>query len=183
MPVPDPAERRTVIRGAIECAIGLCTATRTGQVGPLTAAVWRIVEPALTQRDHQVTAVRALHHEWTDTAPGRCAHCQDGQGTPLPWPCPTIRALDVKNLPTAADQEYDALKASYLEAVTSGAHRITVLEPDPVVEAHAVVQSVTRAQLHDAIRTLARIDQPWWDGELRRMARLEGRTSFLGGRR
>lgn len=83
----------------------------------------------------------------------------------------------------AADPEYDALKAAYLNAVATGAHRVTVLEPDPAADAHAVVQAVTRAQLHDAIRTLARMDRPWWDGELRRMARLEGRTSFLGGRR
>ncbi|SEO83256.1 hypothetical protein [Actinacidiphila rubida] len=41
-----------------------------------------------------IAAVRALHHEWTGAAPGCCAHCQDGMGTPLPYPCPTIQALD-----------------------------------------------------------------------------------------
>jgi hypothetical protein len=59
MPTPDPAERRHIIRGAIECAIGLNTGTPRGQTGSLTAAVWRIIEPALTHRDDQITAIRA----------------------------------------------------------------------------------------------------------------------------
>lgn len=46
-----------------------------------------------------IARVRALHHDW-DADPGHCAHCQDGMGTPLPWPCPTIRALDA---PQAGD--------------------------------------------------------------------------------
>lgn len=37
--------------------------------------------------------LRALHHDW-EADPGHCAHCQDGIGTPLPWPCPTIQALE-----------------------------------------------------------------------------------------
>ncbi|RSS92479.1 hypothetical protein EF919_18265 [Streptomyces sp. WAC02707] len=40
-----------------------------------------------------IARARTLHQEW-DADPGHCAHCQDGMGTPLPWPCPTIRALD-----------------------------------------------------------------------------------------
>jgi hypothetical protein len=47
-------------------------------------------------RDQLLTAVervRALHNRWESDL-GCCAHCQDGMGTPLPWPCPTIRALD-----------------------------------------------------------------------------------------
>jgi hypothetical protein len=38
--------------------------------------------------------VRALHYRW-ESDPGSCAHCQDGTGTPLPWPCPTIKALEI----------------------------------------------------------------------------------------
>lgn len=49
--------------------------------------------------------------------------------------------------------------------------------------AHAAVGAVTRAQLHDAIRTLARLDPKWWRTELGRMARMEGRRRFLGGPR
>lgn len=59
----------------------------------------------------------------------------------------------------------------------------TLLERDPRAAARDTVGAVTREQLHDAIRTLARMDRPWWDGELRRMARLEGHTSLLGGHR
>jgi hypothetical protein len=49
---------------------------------------------ALRKHHDRIAAVRALHHEWAGAAPGCCAHCQDGQGTPLPYPCPTIQALD-----------------------------------------------------------------------------------------
>jgi hypothetical protein len=59
----------------------------------------------------------------------------------------------------------------------------TLLERDPRMTAHDTVGAVARPQLHDAIRALARMDRPWWDAELSRMARLEGRTSFLGRRR
>jgi hypothetical protein len=44
----------------------------------------------------------------------------------------------------------------------------------------AVVQSVTRTELHDAIRTLARTDPAWWRGELNHMARMAGRKDVLG---
>jgi hypothetical protein len=40
-----------------------------------------------------VNRVRELHRNW-DADPGHCAHCQDGMGNPLPWPCPTVQALD-----------------------------------------------------------------------------------------
>jgi hypothetical protein len=56
-----------------------------------------------------------------------------------------------------------------------------LLERDPRTSAHAVVDTLAREQLHDAIRTLARLDPKWWRGELDRMARYAGRTSFLGG--
>jgi hypothetical protein len=54
MATPDPAERRSIIRGAIECAIRLNPTIRTRQAPPLTASVWRIVEPALAHRDRQI---------------------------------------------------------------------------------------------------------------------------------
>ncbi len=44
----------------------------------------------------------------------------------------------------------------------------------------AIVQSVTRAELHGAIRTLARADPAWWRGELDHMARIAGRKDVLG---
>ena len=56
---PTPAaDRRRVLRRAVECAIGLDSTTRNGQTGALTATVWRVVEPALAQRDQQLDAVR-----------------------------------------------------------------------------------------------------------------------------
>lgn len=51
---------------------------------------------------------------------------------------------------------------------------------DPAEEARAVIQGASREELHDAIRTLARLDPVWWRAELDRMARTEGRTNFLG---
>lgn len=49
---------------------------------------------ALRKHHDRIAAVRALHHPWDGADPACCAHCQDGMGTPLPYPCPTIRALD-----------------------------------------------------------------------------------------
>jgi hypothetical protein len=98
MPATDPAERRRILHGAIECAIGLNPAIRNGQTTALTAAVWRIIEPALTQRDNQVTAVRALHVRNANT--GTCEHCseRDYPDYSVGYPCPTIRALELKRL-------------------------------------------------------------------------------------
>ncbi|MER5715753.1 hypothetical protein [Streptomyces sp. NPDC002132] len=56
-----------------------------------------------------VARVRALHRDW-DADPGRCAHCQDGMGTPLPWPCPTLRALDGPPPVPAATEATDTTK-------------------------------------------------------------------------
>jgi hypothetical protein len=45
-----------------------------------------------------IERVRQLHHDW-DADPGHCAHCQNGMGTPLRFPCPTIQAIDPKEQP------------------------------------------------------------------------------------
>lgn len=75
---------------------------RTPWIRTNTVNRWRSVvqhdveQPWWQQLDtarEAVDRVRALHHDW-DADPGHCAHCQDGTGTPLRWPCPTIRALD-----------------------------------------------------------------------------------------
>lgn len=50
-------------------------------------------KPTREQLLEAVDRIRALHHDW-EADPGHCAHCQDGMGTPLPWPCPTIQALE-----------------------------------------------------------------------------------------
>lgn len=60
---------------------------------------WTTMRDRAERAAAAIARVRALHHDW-DADPGHCAHCQDGMGTPLPWPCPTIRALDA---PTPAD--------------------------------------------------------------------------------
>lgn len=65
--------------------------------------------------------------------------------------------------------------------------RIELDLPEPSVKdeatgARATIATVTPSELHDAIRTLARVDRKWWDGELRHMARLEGRADVIGRR-
>ncbi|WP_371099898.1 hypothetical protein [Streptomyces sp. PU_AKi4] len=50
-------------------------------------------KPTREQLLEAVDRIRSLHSDW-EADPGYCAHCQDGTGTPLPWPCPTIRALE-----------------------------------------------------------------------------------------
>lgn len=165
---PTPADRRRVLRHTIECAIGLDSTTRNGQTGALTATVWRVIEPALTQRDAQLDAVRGQIDAMAQTP---SLH---------QWAEALRRALDVKRQPAEPepDAEYEAIKARYLEAAARGGHRVTVLEPDPTADAHAVVQAVTREQLHDAIRTLARFDRKWWDDELRRYERIHRSGRF-----
>lgn len=40
-----------------------------------------------------IARVRALHGRW-DCDANSCASCVDSYGTPVPYPCPTLRALD-----------------------------------------------------------------------------------------
>jgi hypothetical protein len=54
---------------------------------------------------------------------------------------------------------------------------------DEAAEARAVIAGVGRTKLHVAIRALARLDPEWWRNEIKRMARIEGCTSFLGERK
>jgi hypothetical protein len=49
-----------------------------------------------------VESVRDLHQRW-NADPGSCAHCDDGYGTPLSYPCPTIRSLDPQQQPTTTE--------------------------------------------------------------------------------
>jgi hypothetical protein len=56
-------------------------------------------------------------------------------------------------------------------------------QPDDPGVAHAAVGSGSREQLHIAIRALARLDPQWWRNEINRMARVEGHTQLLNGRR
>lgn len=46
-----------------------------------------------------IERVRELHQRW-NADPGSCAHCHDSYGTPLPYPCPTVQALDQPQQPT-----------------------------------------------------------------------------------
>lgn len=54
-------------------------------------AVLRV--PAIAEALAVVERVRQLHQRW-DADPASCAHCVDGYGTPLRYPCPTIRVLE-----------------------------------------------------------------------------------------
>lgn len=125
MTTVDPAVQRRILRRTLERALRQHTATKPAAAVALTEAVWRIIGPALEHRDAQLEAVRTLHHEWTDGAPGCCAHCQDGMGTPLAWPCPTIRALSARpdTRPTADPGELLVrILAHYVPACPSGRH-------------------------------------------------------------
>ncbi|WP_399559227.1 hypothetical protein OH809_45485 (plasmid) [Streptomyces sp. NBC_00873] len=51
------------------------------------------------QAEAAIERVRELHQRW-DADPASCAHCVDGYGTPLRYPCPTVRALDPQQQPT-----------------------------------------------------------------------------------
>lgn len=100
---PDPAE--TIARLREELAVQRAWETRIREQHNIDVA--------------RMEAVRTLHRPWTDG--GCCEHCQDGMGTSLPYPCPTIRALgeQARRAPARAvtDQEYEDLKTRYLAAV------------------------------------------------------------------
>lgn len=53
----------------------------------------RTTEEKLVAARSTIDRVRALHQRW-DASPGDCAHCITGPGNLVPWPCPTIQALD-----------------------------------------------------------------------------------------
>ncbi|MFB7222425.1 hypothetical protein [Streptomyces sp. NPDC056227] len=60
---------------------------------------WKSARHRAAKKAEAVERVRKLHQRW-DTDPVSCAHCDDGYGTPLRYPCPTLRALDQQQ-PTA----------------------------------------------------------------------------------
>jgi multidrug efflux pump subunit AcrA (membrane-fusion protein) len=64
-----------------------------------------LVRERAERAETAIARVRALHRNW-EADPGHCAHCQDGMGTPLPWPCPTLAALG-QPAPAAATQTTD----------------------------------------------------------------------------
>ncbi|MEV0015414.1 hypothetical protein [Streptomyces tendae] len=105
-----------------------------------------------------IARVRAIHREW-DADPGHCAHCQDGMGTPLPWPCPTTRALGEQPAPAPAatqagddrvlhfdhrlsESEVEEIKARWRERY---GHRFTALPVDPEAERAATERAVKAA--------------------------------------
>jgi hypothetical protein len=72
-----------------------------GTAGALDELLRRARERA-EQAEAAVERVRELHQRW-DADPGSCAHCVDGRGTPLSYPCPTIRALDSQEQPVTTE--------------------------------------------------------------------------------
>lgn len=60
MPNPaDPAEQRRILRRTLERALRQHTAARPGASVALAEAAWRIIGPALEQRDEQLAQLRA----------------------------------------------------------------------------------------------------------------------------
>jgi hypothetical protein len=53
----------------------------------------RQATPAESAQARAIERVRQLHRDW-EADPGHCAHCQVADGNLVPYPCPTIRALD-----------------------------------------------------------------------------------------
>ncbi|WP_031514826.1 hypothetical protein [Streptomyces sp. NRRL F-5123] len=60
MPTPaDPAEQRRILRRTLERALRQHTAGRPSAAPALAEAAWRIIGPALEQRDHRIDELRA----------------------------------------------------------------------------------------------------------------------------
>lgn len=128
-----PADRHRVLRAALTAAIRLTGAVRDRRAAAVSEAAWRVVEPALAQRDAQLDAVRALHHDW-DADPGHCSHCTTGDGALVTYPCPTIRALDIRQQSDPRSVEGLTREDRYRQALptlmTDLANDLTALLPD-----------------------------------------------------
>ena len=77
--------------------------TVAGQVvAEVMAEILRVRQatPAESAQARAIERVRALHHDW-EADPGHCAHCTEGYGNLVPWPCPTVRTLDGEEQPGA----------------------------------------------------------------------------------
>lgn len=72
---------------------------RVQQAACRTAESLRKAEQRAEQAEAAAERVRELHQRWY-ADPGSCAHCENGYGTSLPYPCPTVQALDAQQQPT-----------------------------------------------------------------------------------
>jgi hypothetical protein len=176
------------VRRDIECAIGLDSATRNGQTKPLTATVWRVVEPALVQRDAQLDAVADVVTAMEGVTGARFwaqqlrTALQIRQPTADPEVQPPLSWCGASMAGLGGDPIGPCiLRAGHDGPVHQAANGAKWWPTtDPQAEDRAVVRSVTEAQLHAAIRTMARADPAWWTGVLDRMARIAGKEKFLG---
>jgi len=86
----DQAEAELTALKAI--TTGYCPRCGRGDCSP-TADQWLEQRQRADRAEAAIARVRALHTRW-DADPASCAHCVDSYGTPVRYPCPTIRALD-----------------------------------------------------------------------------------------
>lgn len=71
---------------------GYCPHCGRGDCSP-TADQWLEQRQRADRAEAAIARVRALHGRW-DCDANSCASCVDSYGTPVPYPCPTLRALD-----------------------------------------------------------------------------------------
>jgi len=110
--VPSAAEttNRAALLGAVERLCSGRPGYHTITVKALLTAMSEAAaeeQPAETQADGRAEArIRALHQQYRfagDDTTDYCAHCNQISGGWIPWPCPTIAALDAER-PAVGEQ-------------------------------------------------------------------------------
>ncbi|KUJ65415.1 hypothetical protein [Streptosporangium amethystogenes] len=71
---------------------GYCGHCGRGDCSP-TADQWLEQRQRAEQAEAAIARVRALHSRW-EYDQNDCSVCVDCYGAPVPYPCPTLRALD-----------------------------------------------------------------------------------------
>ena len=100
--------------------------------------------------------------------------------TALGWAVGTVRTVLDGGEPTLAAPALQADAAGLGQALAGAVAAVAdYLTGAQIRDPRAIVQSVNRAELHNAIRELARTDPVWWRDELERMACIAGREQIL----
>lgn len=105
-----------------------------------------------------VARVRALHQQYTfgDGTTDYCAHCNQIRGGWVPWPCPTVRALDVELAVEAQSCRWEHPHPGYQ------------CEPRTAVEAH---DTGTQQPAAVPAETEWLVQTRWHDGDWRDWSR------------
>ncbi|WNI19157.1 hypothetical protein [Actinacidiphila sp. ITFR-21] len=101
--------------------------------------------------------------------------------TALGWAVGTVRSVIDGGEPTLAASALQADPAGLGQALAGAVAAVAeYLIGAQVRDPRAIVQSVNRAELHNAIRELAHTDPAWWTGELNRVAGTAGKKEVRG---